>query len=81
VANKGTLEGFARTIEDLVTNHGLNYMEAIMHYADSSGLEIEVVASMVKRSEPIRAKFEAYCKSAALLKGRPSPTLEQFIES
>ena len=73
---------FAKKIEELVKFHRMDYMEAIMHFCDENGLEVEAVASLVKRSEPIRQKLEAQCRENRLL-GRMAPgaTLDAFQES
>lgn len=43
-------------IEALVSNHGLDYIDAILHYAETNGLEVETVAAMVKNNAKMKAK-------------------------
>lgn len=72
---------FAKKIEELVRYHRMDYMEAIMYFCESNGLEVEAVASLVKRSEPIRQKLEAQCKANRTIgRGPAGATLDAFQE-
>lgn len=53
-----TNEKFVKEITSLV-NGGVSYMDAIIHYADHHGLEIETVASMVKSNSKIKANLQS----------------------
>ncbi len=72
---------FAKKIEELVCYQRMDYMEAILHFCDINGLEVEAVASLVKRSEPIRQKLEAQCKvNRTIGRGPAAATLDAFQE-
>jgi hypothetical protein len=43
-------------VERLVTDCGLDYIDALLYYAEKNGLEVETVASMVKSNAKIKAK-------------------------
>lgn len=43
-------------IEALVQEHGLDYIDAALHYAESNGLEVETVAAMIKSNAKLKAK-------------------------
>ena len=74
--------GFARRIEDMVRFEKMDYLEAIMHFAETNGMEVEAVASLVKRSEPLRQKLEAeLIGSRALGRVRAGATLDAFQET
>lgn len=70
---------FARAIEEMVRFRGLDYMEAILVFADENDLEVEAVASLVKRSEPIKQRLEAQCHKAKLLVKGSDASLEGFL--
>lgn len=53
-----TNEKFVKEINALVSG-GVNYMDAIIHYAENHGLEIETVASMVKSNSKIKANLQS----------------------
>lgn len=73
---------FAKKVEELVKFEGMDYMEAILHFCDINGLEVEAAASLVKRSEPIRQKLEAQAKASRLINRdeRAGSTLDAFID-
>jgi hypothetical protein len=55
---KLTPEKLYAEIESLVSNHGLEYIDAILYYCEKNGLEVESVASLVKNSTKIKAKVK-----------------------
>ena len=38
---------FACMIEDLVWKHDVSYLEAVTHYCEDSGMEIEIAATLI----------------------------------
>ena len=71
---------FSKKVEEYVKYQGMCYLDAIMYFCEENRLEIEAVAALVKRSEPIRQKLEAESKASRIL-GRdrhPSATLDAF---
>lgn len=57
---------FALAIEDLVSRTDYNYIEAIVEYCKTSGLEIEVAATLVNAN--LESKIESDAVSLNLLK-------------
>lgn len=84
IEKKFDSSNFAKSIEELVTFKKMDYMEAIIHFCDKNGLEIEAAAAMVRRSEPLRVKLEAQAMATRQL-GRkaapPTPSLDGFIDN
>lgn len=39
---------FYKEIDKLVKNHNLSYMDAVIHYCEKTGMEIETAAQLVK---------------------------------
>lgn len=58
---------FSKKIEEMVSTENMNYVEALVAYADQNGIEVEAVAAMVRRSEPIKQKLESFARGANLL--------------
>ena len=51
-----TPQKFAMEIEKIVSEEELNYIDAICHYCDKNGLEIESVTKLV--SKPLKEKLK-----------------------
>ena len=51
-----TPQKFAIEIESIVANEELNYIDAICHYCEINGLEIESVTKLV--SKPLKEKLK-----------------------
>lgn len=58
---------FVKDIEKFVSDLDVTYMEAIMMYVDSNGIEVETVASMVKQNNILKTKLYAECESVNLV--------------
>ena len=64
---------YIQEIENLVRDKKLEYIDAIVHYSERSGLEIEFIASIIKKDPVMKSKlqFEAenlnYMKKSARL--------------
>lgn len=62
-----TSKQFHQAIETIALgNHG-NYFEAVIEYITKCEIEVETVASYIKRSPSLKAKLEAECFSLNLL--------------
>lgn len=75
---------FAKKVEEIVRDHSMDYMEAILFFCEENGIEVEAIASLVKRSEPIRQKLEAQCISSRMLgrsRAGPVANLDAFQET
>lgn len=51
-------EKFIKEVNTLVERHGLDYMDAIVHYCEKNNLEIESVASIIRSNSKIKAKLQ-----------------------
>lgn len=69
LSKKKTPDDFIKDIDALVSNEKLDYIDAIMHYCDIHGLEIEVVASLVKQNPNLKSKVYSRCVELNLVKG------------
>jgi hypothetical protein len=49
---------FTQEIEHLVQKYKLDYMDAVLFYAEQHGLEIETVASIIRNSTKIKSKIQ-----------------------
>ena len=49
---------FMIEIEKLVKDKQLTYMEAVLHFCETTGLEIESAASIIKSSAKLKAKIQ-----------------------
>ena len=54
-----TPQKFAMEIEKIVSEEELNYIDAICHYCDKNGLEIESVTKLVSKQLKEKLKFDA----------------------
>lgn len=77
---KFDVHSFAMGVEELVVSQKMDYMDAIVAFGEQNSIELEVIAALVKKSEPIRAKLEAQCRDANLLKSGDSLSLEAFAQ-
>ena len=67
---KDEMAKFARAIDGLVANTDFNYIEAIVEYCKTTGLEIEVAATLVNAN--LKAKLTADAMDLNLLKEKGS---------
>jgi hypothetical protein len=63
---------FAKEIDQLVSETDYNYIEAIVNYCKTTGLEIEVASTLVNAN--LKAKLESDAMDNNLLKNK-SPRL------
>lgn len=57
-----------RDIQALVVKDGVSYMDAIVHYANTSGIEIEVLGDIIKKNDMIKSKIELEAEELHFLK-------------
>jgi Phage late-transcription coactivator len=69
--NRVTVNNFQTTIESWVHKKGMGYLEAIMFYCEQHNIEIEAVASLIRKSEAIKAKLEAECEDQNMILKQP----------
>lgn len=68
---KVTVNNFQIAIESCVHKKGMGYLEAIMWYCEENNVEIEAVASLIKKSDAIKAKLEAECEDQNMINKTP----------
>jgi hypothetical protein len=68
---KVTVNNFQVAIESFVHKQGMGYLEAILHYCEHHNIEIEAVASLIKKSDAIKAKLEAECEEQNMIQKQP----------
>jgi hypothetical protein len=67
---KDEMKKFAMSIEGMVANTDYTYLEAIVEYCKTTGLEIEVAATLVNST--LKAKMQEQAEKANLLKVKTS---------
>lgn len=58
---------FYEEIEKLVRETKCDYLEAVMIYHERTGIEIEVLASLVKQHAVLKAKMQLDCEDLNLI--------------
>lgn len=48
---------FYEAIEDLVWEHDISYLDAVVLYCENNSLEIESVVSLVRKNENLKSKI------------------------
>lgn len=61
-------EHFVRTIHHWVGVERLEWLEAIMRYVEEYGVEVEYVANLVRRNQPVLQQLEAELVQRRVLK-------------
>lgn len=59
MANKEEIANFSMTIENLVWEKDISYMEAIILYCEETGFEVETAAKLVSGALKSKIKLEA----------------------
>lgn len=59
MANKEEIANFSMTIENLVWEKDITYMEAIILYCEETGFEVETAAKLVSGALKSKIKLEA----------------------
>jgi sulfopyruvate decarboxylase TPP-binding subunit len=67
---KDEMAKFAKAIESIVASTDLNYLEAIVEHCKTTGLEIEVAASLVNQN--LKSKIENVAMDNNMLKVKSS---------
>ena len=67
---KDEMAKFAKSIESLVANTDFNYIEAIVEHCKTTGLEIEVAATLINAN--LKAKIENDAMDHNMLKEKGS---------
>lgn len=61
---------FIKTIEHLVKNDGLDYIDAVVFYCESNNIEIETAASIIRNSTYIKSNIQIEAENLNFLPKR-----------
>jgi hypothetical protein len=64
---------FAKAIDALVANTDYNYIEAIIEYCKSTGLEVEVAATLINSNLKSKIELDAMNNNMLKVKGSRLP--------
>lgn len=53
-----SLKDFQEEIDKLVKSKGMEYIEAVIHFCEQTGLELESAASLIKSSAKMKAVIQ-----------------------
>ena len=67
------MKKFAMAIESMVANTDYNYIEAIVEYCKTTGLEIEVAASLINQNLKSKIELDAMDNNMLKVKGSRLP--------
>jgi hypothetical protein len=70
---KDEMKKFAMAIESMVANTDYNYIEAIVEYCKTTGLEIEVAASLINQNLKSKIELNAMDNNMLKVKGSRLP--------
>jgi hypothetical protein len=70
---KDEMKKFAMAIESMVANTDYNYIEAIVEYCKTTGLEIEVAASLINQNLKSKIELDAMDNNMLKVKGSRLP--------
>jgi hypothetical protein len=72
-----TTEKFIKDIENLVTRHNLDYMDAVVHYCEKNNIEIEAAAMIIRNNSP-SVKIFTSCQRGQSCRYDPIRKLSNF---
>lgn len=58
---------FVQKIELMCKEHGMEYIDAVLHYCHENNIEIETAAGMIKMSSPMKSKIQAEAEALNFL--------------
>lgn len=64
---------FSQNIENIVSRNNINYIEAIVDYCTSTGLEIEVAATLINQNLKSKIQCEAIDMNMLKIKSNKLP--------
>ena len=59
---------FAMEIENIVKEKQIDYIDAVMHYAEKHNVEIETIASFIKSSQILKSKIASEAEDLNMIK-------------
>ena len=57
-------QDFIQTIEKIVEEKKMEYLDAVLYYSQQTGLEIETAAQLVKKNAKLKARVKIDAESA-----------------
>jgi len=66
MATKDEIREFSLKIEEIADTYKIHCMEAIIHYCEESGIEVEIAATMI--SSHLKARIKEEAQSVNLIK-------------
>lgn len=60
-------QDFIQTIEKIVEEKKMEYLDAVLYYCQQTGLEIETAAQLVKKNAKLKARVKVDAESAGYL--------------
>lgn len=61
------VQDFIQTIEDIVEQKRMEYLDAVLYYCQQTGLEIETAAELIKKNAKMKARVRVDAESAGYL--------------
>lgn len=58
IAKMINTDKFYKELDNLVRNHNISYIDAVVHYCNKNDIEIEVAASMIKSNYRIKSQVQ-----------------------
>lgn len=58
---------FMEIIDKIVDEQGITYIDAVLHYCESTGVELETAAVLIKSSAKMKAKIQTEAEENNLL--------------
>ena len=52
------IQDFIASVEKLVDEKGIDYIDAVMYFCEKNGLEVETAADMIKSNTKLKAKLK-----------------------
>jgi hypothetical protein len=62
-----TANSFAQQIEEMVSNAGIGYMEAVVAWCQTRGIEPEIGGELVKKSAALKLKIQTEAEDLRFL--------------
>ena len=58
---------FGKIIESFVSEHDVSYLDAIINFSEKNGVELEVIASLVKQNQKLKQRLMEECMDLNLV--------------
>lgn len=53
-----TIKDFQQEIEQLIQEKRLSFMDAVLHYCETTGMEVETAGTLIKSSAKMKARIQ-----------------------